>query len=150
VLWATGRLAVPAARAALERPALFGAAVLQDGAYDLVRTLELLPDGRTDPEFGALAPRAAVESTVDASPYHQVRDGIRYPGVLLVEGPNADGAPPWSATKFLARLQAASTRGRPLLLDARTAQDGPDDRRARLATAFAFALREARTGGTVD
>jgi prolyl oligopeptidase len=50
------------------------------------------------------------------SPYQRVRDGVKYPAVLLTTGDADTRVPPLQARKMTARLQAASTSGRPVLL----------------------------------
>jgi prolyl oligopeptidase len=50
------------------------------------------------------------------SPYHWVRDGVPYPAVLLTTGFNDPRVDAWQAAKMAARLAAASTSGKPILL----------------------------------
>jgi len=50
------------------------------------------------------------------SAYYHVREGIPYPGVLLVQGVNDPRVLAWQSTKMAARLQAATTSARPILL----------------------------------
>jgi prolyl oligopeptidase len=50
------------------------------------------------------------------SPYHSVRDGVAYPAVFQVFGEKDLGCMPFHGRKFTARLQAATTSGRPVLL----------------------------------
>jgi prolyl oligopeptidase len=51
-----------------------------------------------------------------SDPLHRVQGGVRYPAVLLRAGENDSRVPPWQAAKLAARLAAASTSGRPILL----------------------------------
>jgi prolyl oligopeptidase len=50
------------------------------------------------------------------STYHQIVDGTRYPAVMLVHGINDPRVAVWESTKTAARLIAASTSGKPVLL----------------------------------
>jgi prolyl oligopeptidase len=50
------------------------------------------------------------------SPYANVREGTAYPAVLLTTGINDENVPASDAAKMAARLQAATTSGRPVLL----------------------------------
>jgi len=50
------------------------------------------------------------------SPYHNVRDGARYPAVLLTTAESDSRVDPAHAMKMTARLQAASASGHPVLL----------------------------------
>jgi prolyl oligopeptidase len=45
-----------------------------------------------------------------------VRDGLAYPGGFLAASANDARVQPWQSAKFAARLQAASTSGRPILV----------------------------------
>jgi prolyl oligopeptidase len=50
------------------------------------------------------------------STYHAIRDGTKYPAVMLVHGVNDPRVPVWESSKTAARLQAASSSGKPVLL----------------------------------
>jgi len=50
------------------------------------------------------------------SPYQKVKPGEKYPAVLLTTGDQDTRVPPLQARKMTARLQAASTSGKPVLL----------------------------------
>jgi prolyl oligopeptidase len=52
----------------------------------------------------------------DYSPLLRVRDGVKYPAVLLATGDNDGRVAPYESRKFAARLQAASGSGHPVLL----------------------------------
>ena len=49
------------------------------------------------------------------SPYARVKDGVRYPAVLLTHGINDPRVEPWMSAKMAARLQAATASNRPVL-----------------------------------
>src|SRR2546421_13037656 len=48
--------------------------------------------------------------------YTKVKDGVKYPAVLLATGLNDPRVVAWQATKRAARLQAATTASKPILL----------------------------------
>jgi prolyl oligopeptidase len=50
------------------------------------------------------------------SPYHHVKDGTSYPAVLLTTGEHDGRVDPYNSRKMAARLQAAASPGRPVLL----------------------------------
>ncbi|MGZ5698966.1 MAG: prolyl oligopeptidase family serine peptidase, partial [Usitatibacter sp.] len=82
---------------------------------DMVR-LELTPNGPASiPEFGSAASSAGAAALRAISPYHQVR-GAAYPAVLLTAGVNDPRVAIWQPAKLAARLQAATTSARPVLL----------------------------------
>jgi prolyl oligopeptidase len=102
-------------RAMTERPDLFGAVIAAVGDMDMVRT-ELTPNGVPNiPEFGTHANEAGFRALLAMSSYHQVKDGVKYPAVLLTHGVNDPRVEVWHSSKMAARL-AASTSGKPVLL----------------------------------
>jgi prolyl oligopeptidase len=103
-------------RAMTERPDLFGAVIAAVGDMDMVRT-ELTPNGVPNiPEFGTHANEAGFRALLAMSSYHQVKDGVKYPAVLLTHGVNDPRVEVWHSSKMAARLLAASTSGKPVLL----------------------------------
>ncbi len=48
--------------------------------------------------------------------YVHVKDGTAYPAVMLTTGVNDPRVDPWQAAKMTARLQAATSSGKPILL----------------------------------
>jgi prolyl oligopeptidase len=67
-------------------------------------------------EFGSVEDPEEFKAMLDYSPYHNVADGTDYPSVLLTAGENDTRVDAWHAKKMTARLQAATTSGRPVLL----------------------------------
>src|SRR5204862_7102323 len=49
------------------------------------------------------------------SPYHHVKEGTKYPAVLLTTGENDGRVNPAQSRKMTARLQAATASDRPIL-----------------------------------
>lgn len=56
------------------------------------------------------------QSLLIADAYHRVQNGVAYPAVLLTTGLNDPRVAVWQPMKMTARLQAATTSGRPVLL----------------------------------
>ena len=103
-------------RAMTERPDLFAAAVPAVGVLDAVRA-EVTPNGVPNiPEFGTRANEAGFRALLAMSTYHQVKDGVKYPAVLLPHGVNDPRVEVWHSTKTAARLLAANPGGKPVLL----------------------------------
>lgn len=103
-------------RSMTERPDLFAAAVPAVGALDMVRA-EVTPNGVPNiPEFGTRTTEAGFRALLAMSTYHQIRDGVKYPAVMLTHGVNDPRVEVWHSTKTAARLMAASTSGKPVLL----------------------------------
>jgi prolyl oligopeptidase len=99
-----------------QRPELFRAVVSHVGIYDMLR-VELHPNGAFNvTEFGTVKDLKQFEALYAYSPYHRVKDGTAYPAVLLLTGENDPRVDPANSRKMTARLQAASSSKRPVLL----------------------------------
>jgi prolyl oligopeptidase len=48
--------------------------------------------------------------------YEHVREGVKYPAVLLTTGINDPRVPPWMPAKMAARLEADTSADKPILL----------------------------------
>ncbi|MBA4185588.1 MAG: S9 family peptidase [Acidobacteria bacterium] len=103
-------------RAITERPELFGAAVIQVGATDMLR-METTTNGVPNiQEFGTVKTEEGFRALYEMSALHHVKDGVKYPAVLLTHGINDPRVEPWMSAKMAARLQAATASGKPVLL----------------------------------
>ena len=103
-------------RSITERPDLFGAAIDQVPVSDLIR-METTANGVPNiPEFGSVKTEEGFKALYAMSPYHWVKDGVKYPAVLIATGINDPRVDAWESAKMAARLQAASTSGKPILL----------------------------------
>ena len=103
-------------RALTDRPDLYAAVVPMVGALDMVR-METTPNGVPNiPEFGTRTNEAGFRALLEMSTYHQVRDGVAYPAVLLTHGVNDPRVEVWHTTKTAARLKAATASERPVLM----------------------------------
>ena len=103
-------------RAMTARPDLYTAVVPMVGALDMVR-METTPNGVPNiPEFGTRTNEPGFRALLEMSTYHQVRDGVDYPAVLLTHGVNDPRVEVWHTTKTAARLLAATASDRPVLM----------------------------------
>jgi prolyl oligopeptidase len=99
-----------------ERPDLFGVTIIDVGVLDTVR-FEATANGETNiPEFGSTKTEAGFRALHAMSAYHHVTDKTPYPAVLLTTGMNDPRVDPWVSAKMAARLEAATTSGKPVLL----------------------------------
>jgi len=103
-------------RAITERPDLFGAAIDQVPVSDAVRSSFEAAGELDKTEMGTTETEAGFRALLAMSPYHHVRDGVKYPAVLVTTGINDPRVEAWQAAKLAARLQAATTSGKPVLL----------------------------------
>ena len=103
-------------RALTSRPELWGAMVCQVGSLNPLRA-ELAPNGPPNiPEFGSFKTPEGFRGLYAMDAYQHVRDGVAYPAVLLTTGINDPRVAPWEPAKMTARLQAATSSGKPVLL----------------------------------
>jgi prolyl oligopeptidase len=115
-LWGTSAGGIVAGRAITERPDLFSAVIGEVGVFNTLR-FELTSNGPgNDAEFGTVKKEDEFKALLAMDSYHAVRDGVRYPATLLITGANDMRVEPWLPAKFAARLQAASTSGKQVLL----------------------------------
>jgi prolyl oligopeptidase len=99
-----------------QRPELFRAVVSDVGVYDMLR-VELTPNGAFNvTEYGSVKDPAQYKALRAYSPYHNVKDGTAYPAVLMLTGENDGRVDPYNSRKMAARLQAASSSDKPILL----------------------------------
>jgi prolyl oligopeptidase len=100
----------------VQHPGLARAVVSLVGLYDMLR-VERTPNGAFNvPEFGSVDDPDMFRALFAYSPYHNVVDGQPYPAILLATGENDPRVDPWQSRKMAARLQAATSSGRPVLL----------------------------------
>jgi len=67
-------------------------------------------------EFGSNKNPAEFPALLEMSTYHQIRDGVDYPAVMLVHGMNDPRVDVWHSAKAAARLQQATHSGKPVLV----------------------------------
>jgi prolyl oligopeptidase len=99
-----------------QHPDLCRAVVSHVGIYDMLR-VETTPNGAFNvTEFGTVKDEAQFRALHAYSPYHRVVDGAAYPAVLFMTGANDPRVEPYNSRKMTARLLAATSSGRPILL----------------------------------
>ena len=100
-------------------------------------------------EFGDAETESGYKSLFEMDPYQHVKENTRYPAFQFTVGMNDRRVAPWMTGKMAARLQAASTSGKPVLIriDADAGHgvgSGRDQVSAQLADVYSFLL--AATG----
>ncbi len=99
-----------------QRPELVRAVACNVGVLDALR-VENDDNGVFNvTEFGTVTDPEQFAALLAYSPYANVRDGVAYPAVLLSTGANDPRVDPYHSRKMAARLQAATSSGRPVLL----------------------------------
>jgi prolyl oligopeptidase len=115
-IWGTSAGGIFVGRAVTEAPELFAAAIFDVGMMDTIRSEESANGITNISEFGTVKDPAEFKALLAMSTYHQVQDGVAYPAVLLIHGLNDPRVDVWQSAKAAARLQAASSSGKPVLL----------------------------------
>ncbi|MDN3493112.1 prolyl oligopeptidase family serine peptidase [Winogradskyella bathintestinalis] len=90
-----------------QRPELFKVAIAESGAFDMLR-FENFTVGSANTnrnEFGTVKDTLDYQNLKSYSPMHNIKEGVKYPNVLLIVGKNDDRVPPFHSYKFLANLQ---------------------------------------------
>jgi prolyl oligopeptidase len=103
-------------RALTERPDLFAAVIDGVGWSNPLRYVVEQDGYGEEPEWGAISEAAGYKALKSIDSYQSVKDGTPYPAVLLTTGVTDPRVAPFHVAKMTARLQTASTSGKPILL----------------------------------
>ena len=106
------------AAAMIEEPELFGAAVINVGALDMIR-MENSQTGAAYVninEFGTVKKKNEFMNILSYSPFHNIKENINYPSSLIITGNNDTRVPPYHSYKFASKLQNRLNQKNPILL----------------------------------
>lgn len=103
-------------RTLTERPDLFGAVHIGVGIVDPLRILAAENGANQVVELGDPKLEAGYRSLLEMDPYQHVKAGTAYPAVLFTVGLNDKRVAPWMTGKMAARMLAATTSGKPILI----------------------------------
>jgi prolyl oligopeptidase len=97
-------------------PSLFRVVLDDVGISDTLR-FETEANGPPNAvEFGSISSEEGFHGLFSMSAYAHVHDGTPYPAVMFTTGANDGRVSPWHMMKMAARVQTASSSGRPVLL----------------------------------
>jgi prolyl oligopeptidase len=99
-----------------QHPHLMRAVVSHVGLYDMPRFLRTPNGVFNTTEYGSPDNPQQLRAMMAYSPYHHIVDGTAYPAALFLTGDNDGRVDPMNSRKFVARLQAATSSTRPILL----------------------------------
>ena len=101
-----------------QRPELFRAVICDHPDLDMVRYYKFTRNNNPPAllEYGNAADPAQFKFLYAYSPYQHVQAGTKYPAVLFTSGDADTRVPPEQARKMAARMQAATTSPRPVML----------------------------------
>jgi prolyl oligopeptidase len=134
-------------RAITEQPGLLAAAVMWAPDTNALRFEATEGGPANTAEFGSTETQAGYAALRAMDPYSHVQNGAAYPAVLITIGLNDHRVPPWMGAEMAARLQAATSSGKPVFL--RVDDQGghhvmgvsKDDLNAQLTDTLAFVLK---------
>jgi prolyl oligopeptidase len=102
--------------ALVRRPDLWAVMVMKVPVNNAMRA-EFTENGPPNVfEFGSVSTEEGFRGLQIMDAYTRVRDGAAYPAVLITAGANDPRVVIWQAAKMAARLQAATSSGKPVLL----------------------------------
>jgi prolyl oligopeptidase len=123
-------------------PDRFGAAIIHAGMLNPVRLLAGENGANQIAEVGDPRTAEGLKAIAAMDPYQRVRNGVRYPAVMLAVGLNDSRVSTWDSGKFGARLRVATASGKPVWFrtngDAGHFNDSLDDKAAERADEWAF------------
>jgi prolyl oligopeptidase len=99
-----------------QRPDLFRAVISGVPLLDMIRYHKFRIAQLWIPEYGSSEDPEQFKWLYAYSPYHHVKDGTRYPAVLIHTAESDTRVDPMHARKMTARLQAATAGAGPVLL----------------------------------
>jgi prolyl oligopeptidase len=128
-----------------QRPDLFSAVLCGVPLLDMVR-YHMFGSGKTwIAEYGSADNLEQFNAIYAYSPYHHVRDNVKYPALLMLGADSDDRVDPLHARKFVAEVQAKSAGGPTWLrVEKNSGHGGADLRKAEVeknADRLAFALK---------
>jgi prolyl oligopeptidase len=98
-----------------QRPDLFAAAIPEVGVMDMLRFHKFTAGRYWTEEYGSSDEPDQFKSLLAYSPYHNIKEGKKYPATLVTTADTDDRVVPGHSFKFLAALQAAQAGPAPIL-----------------------------------
>ncbi|WP_396601452.1 prolyl oligopeptidase family serine peptidase [Algibacter sp. R77976] len=101
-----------------QRPELFGSAVIDVGALDMLRFEQFTVGSSIGniKEYGSVKNIEDFNNLLSYSPYQNIKTSIDYPSILLVTGKHDNRVPPLHSYKFTAKVQSNPYQTNPVLL----------------------------------
>jgi prolyl oligopeptidase len=99
-----------------QRPDLFGAALPHAGVLDMLRYHLFTGGAHWANDYGTVDDPAEFKALRAYSPYHNLKDGTKYPPTLVMAADTDDRVVPGHSFKFAARLQEAQAGDAPVMI----------------------------------
>lgn len=100
----------------VQRPDLFGAAVVSVGVLDMLRFHKFTIGHAWISDYGSPEDPKDFENLLSYSPYHNVKAGTEYPATLITTADHDDRVVPLHSYKFAGALQDAHAGEKPVIL----------------------------------
>jgi prolyl oligopeptidase len=100
----------------VQRPELFGASIPMVGVLDMLRFHKFTAGQFWRDEFGDVEKEDEFKALLAYSPYHNVKQGAKFPPTLIMTADTDDRVVPMHSFKFAAALQRAQRGQAPILL----------------------------------
>ena len=99
-----------------QRPDLFGACLPAVGVMDMLRFHKFTAGRFWVDDYGSADDPAEFKALLAYSPYHNIKDGTKYPATMVTTADTDDRVVPGHSFKFAARLQKAHAGDAPVLI----------------------------------
>lgn len=99
-----------------QRPDLFKVAIPEVGVMDMMRFHKFTVGFGWIDDYGNPDEAQFTKYIHAYSPYHNIKDGVKYPATMVMTGDHDDRVVPAHSFKFGARLQAAADKSNPVLI----------------------------------
>lgn len=148
-VWSGSAGGIMIGRAITERPELFGAAIIEFGSLNMLRS-EMRSNGALNTkEFGSIDNPEEFKALLEMDAYYHIKKNTEYPPLLLTAGLNDPRVPAWFSGKFMAKMLASDTsKNEKLFLVDSKAGHGIDNTKTqefeRYAHILAFAFNQTK------
>jgi prolyl oligopeptidase len=104
------------AGSAIQRPDLFKVVVPKVAPLDMLRFEKYTVGKNWIEEYGSINDSIEFENLFSFSPYHNIKESVNYPIMLIMTSEFDDRVPPFHSYKFLSRLQSRPAQTNPVYL----------------------------------
>ncbi|UMY66419.1 MULTISPECIES: prolyl oligopeptidase family serine peptidase [unclassified Flavobacterium] len=98
------------------RPELFRVAVPRVGVYDMPLFYQFSVGRFHVDEYGDISNEKGYREVMAYSPYHNIREDVNYPTMLIITAENDERVPPFQSYKFAAKMQNRPGQKNPVYL----------------------------------
>ena len=104
------------AASAIQRPDLFKVVIPVVAPLDMLRFEQFSVGHFHLDEYGTVTDSLSFLKLLAYSPYHNIKEKVNYPAMLVITSENDDRVPPFNSYKFVASLQRGKGQANPILL----------------------------------